>query len=37
MNRDVVLTLVTVTVTVWRNGAPDSQPLVRLSTVLDDK
>jgi type II secretory pathway pseudopilin PulG len=35
--QDTVLTLVTVTVTVWRNGAPDSQPLVQLSTVLDDK
>jgi len=35
--QDAVLTLVTVTVTVWRNGAPDSQPLVQLSTVLDDK
>jgi hypothetical protein len=32
--RDTVLTLWTVTVTVWRRGAPDSQPLVRLSTVL---
>lgn len=37
MNRDQVLTLVEVTVTVWRHGAPDGQPLVRLSTILDDK
>jgi len=37
MNRDDILTLVTVTVTVWRRGAPTREPLVRLSTVLDDK
>ena len=37
MDRDEVLTLVTVSVTVWRSGAPDGQPLVRLSTVLDDR
>lgn len=36
MDRDDILTLVTVTVTVWRHGT-DAQPLVRLSTVLDDK
>jgi len=37
MDRDEVLSLVTVTVTVWRSGAPDGEPLVRLSTVLDDR
>lgn len=36
-DQNLVLTLVTVSVTVWRRGAPDAQPLVRLSTVLDDK
>ncbi len=36
-DQDVVLTLVSVTVTVWRHGAPDAEPLVQLSTVLDDK
>jgi type II secretory pathway pseudopilin PulG len=37
-DQDLVLTLVTVDVRVWRRGAPpDAQPLVRLSTVLDDK
>ncbi len=38
MNRDEVLTLVTVTVSVWRTGTPPgAEPLVRLSTILDDK
>ncbi len=37
MTQDLLLTLVTVTVTVWRTGAPDSQPLVRVATILDDK
>lgn len=38
MARDEILTLVTVTVSVWRTGAPaGAEPLVRLSTVLDDK
>lgn len=38
MDRDEMLTLVTVTVSVWRTGAPaGAEPLVRLSTVLDDK
>ena len=38
MARDEMLTLVTVTVSVWRTGAPaGAEPLVRLSTVLDDK
>jgi prepilin-type N-terminal cleavage/methylation domain-containing protein len=37
MDRDEVLSLVTVTVTVWRSGVPDGEPLVRLSTVLDDR
>jgi hypothetical protein len=36
-DQDSVLTLVRVSVTVWRRGAPDAQPLVHLSTVLDDK
>lgn len=37
MTQDLLLTLVTVTVTVWRTGAPDDQPLVRVATILDDK
>ncbi|MDR7400489.1 MAG: type II secretion system protein, partial [Armatimonadota bacterium] len=38
MNQDLTLTLVTVTVSVWRSSAPvGAEPLVRLSTVLDDK
>ncbi len=37
MDRDEVLSLVTVTVTVWRSGVPDGEHLVRLSTVLDDR
>jgi type II secretory pathway pseudopilin PulG len=36
-DQDLALTLVTVHVTVWRRGAPDDQPLVRISTVLDDQ
>jgi type II secretory pathway pseudopilin PulG len=37
MVQDSVLTLVRVSVTVWRRGAPDDRPLARMSTVLDDK
>lgn len=38
MARDEILTQVTVTVSVWRTSAPaGAEPLVRLSTVLDDK